>query len=145
MNRLKRFAWLVAGLTAVALLVTLGTERRAIAQAVRAALVENIDEPARNPYSETASCDSYGCTATFSPVPAGKRLVVTFVNGELGSFGALVLGGHAAAGPRGFPIIAGFVNSPTVAYYEAGERPNVNGAGSSFIRATLSGYYVTLP
>jgi hypothetical protein len=145
MRRLKQFAVIAAAVPAVAVMVSFMPEGRAIAQAVRAALVQNVDEPARNPYSESAGCDSYGFTAVFSPVPAGKRLVVTFVNGELGDFGALALGGHGQEGARGFPIIGGFVNSPTVVYYDAGERPNVNGSGSSFIRAKLSGYYVTLP
>lgn len=89
MNRLKRFAWFAAGLTALALVVTLGTESRAIAQAVRAALVRNPDEPGRNPYFETryVLCTSEVCESTFSPVPAGQRLVVTFVSAECCQYG----------------------------------------------------------
>jgi hypothetical protein len=53
MNKLKRLIYFVAGFAAVSLAITLGTETHAIAQAIRAALVRNQDEPGRNPYFET--------------------------------------------------------------------------------------------
>ncbi|HUJ50422.1 MAG TPA: hypothetical protein VLW25_09485 [Bryobacteraceae bacterium] len=159
MSRLKRFAWFIAGLTAVALVVTLGTENRAIAQAVRAALVRNQDEPGRNPYFETRGdsvCASGACSLTFSAVPAGQRLVVTFVSTGYSSF----------APPPSFVILetpnkhvqwfqtfqtdstSSYMSSPVVAYYEAGETPvllcGVAG-GSSGLSGTLSGYYISLP
>ncbi len=152
MNRIRRFLWFAAGLAAVALVVTLGTESRAIAQAVRAALVQNVDEPGRNPYSENGGCFGTGCNATFSPVPAGKRLVVTFVNGGFGDNNTIfaVLAGHGAD-VRIFattPVGAVSVfNVPTAAYYDAGEKPilGCEGCSASFASGTLSGYYVNLP
>lgn len=52
--------------------------------AVKAALVQNVDEPGRNPYQEgkSTSCPFPGdCVTTFSSVPAGTRLVLTSVSG----------------------------------------------------------------
>lgn len=143
MERLKQFTWLGVALTAVAVLIILAGEGRAVAQVLRAALVQNVDEPGRHPYSESVSCGGYGCTAQFSQVPPGKRLVVTFVNGYLGSTGAFALGGHGHETPRLFSGLA--VNAPTLIYYDAGERPEVNGSGSSSVVMALSGYYVNLP
>jgi hypothetical protein len=51
---------------------------------VRAALVQNVDEPGRNPYQEaifTTCSGTQNCNFGFSIVPPGKRLVVTHVNG----------------------------------------------------------------
>ncbi len=54
-----------------------------LAQA-RAALVKSVDEPGRVPYqasqSSFSNCGVYGL-ANFPTVPAGKRLVITFVSG----------------------------------------------------------------
>jgi hypothetical protein len=152
MERLKRFVWIAAGFAAVALLLTLGTETRAIAQAVRAALVRNQDEPGRNPYSQTVGCFSSGCSVTFPPVPAGQRLVVTFFNGALFAEEGLglFLGGHGQDFrilPTTLSSFADVANSPVVVYYEAGETPTVgcDGCNDRGISATLSGYYITLP
>jgi hypothetical protein len=150
MNTIKRFVWFAAGLAAVATVLTVGTERGAIAQVVRAALVRNQDEPGRNPYSQNAACFGSGCNLTFSPVPAGERLVVTFVNAAIsGSGGApLLLGGHGQDG-RYFATAnssQAIVNTPVVAYYDAGETPILTCSCSSLlIESTLSGYYVALP
>jgi hypothetical protein len=152
MNRLKRFAWLVAGLAAVGLAVTLATEGRAIAQVVRAALVRNQDEPGRNPYSQKNTCFGSDCAVTFAPVPAGQRLVVTFVNGvgESSAQGMLVLAGDGT-NERFLPttLFSGsvYANSPVVAFFEAGETPQVACVGCSGpgLKATLSGYFITLP
>jgi hypothetical protein len=91
MNRLKRLIWFAAGFAAVSLAFTLGTETRAIAQAVRAALVRNQDEPGRNPYFESrdVNCTAQGCVAGFSAVPAGQRLVLTFISAQCCEFGTL--------------------------------------------------------
>jgi hypothetical protein len=151
MERLNRFVRIGAVLGALALLILLATEGRAIAQAVRAALVENVDEPGRNPYSENATCSGVGCAVGFSPVPTGKRLVVTFVNGivEGNNTSVAELGGHGAyfriftTTPEG---TAGLFNAPTTAYYDPGEQPVLSCfCNGSFTSATLSGYYVTLP
>lgn len=152
MNKIRRFVWFGAVLTAVAVVITLGTESRAIAQAVRAALVRNQDEPGRNPYSQNAECSGSGCSVTFSPVPAGQRLVVTFLNGAVAADPgtALFLGGHSHE-IRLLPTVHSsgleVANSPVVVFYDAGEAPTVgcNGCNDSALLATLSGYFVALP
>ena len=159
MKRLKRCMWIAAGLAALSMVIALGTETRAIAQAVRAALVRNQDEPGRNPYFETRGdsvCVSGACTLTFSPVPAGQRLVLTFLSTGYSSF----------APPPRFIVLetpnkhvqwfqtfmtdsaSSYMSSPVVAYYEAGETPvllcGVAG-GTTGLSGTLSGYYISLP
>lgn len=151
MERLNRFVMVGAVLGALALLITLATEGRVLAQAVRAALVENVDEPGRNPYSENTGCFAKGCNAIFSAVPAGKRLVVTFVNAEIENGpGFMALTGHGTD-VRIFTTTSASVfdvlNAPTWTYFDAGERPSLgcDGCNSSFAGGTLSGYYVNLP
>ncbi len=63
----------------------------AIAQAVRAALIQNTDEPGRIPYEAESACSGVGyCFADFPAVPANKRLVITRV---VGSAQAMTAGG----------------------------------------------------
>lgn len=158
MNALKRFLWIPAGFAAL-LLVTIGTESRAIAQAVRAALVRNQDEPGRSPYFETRGdsvCVSGACTLTFSPVPVGQRLVLTFLSTGYSSFApppSIVILETPNKHAQWFQTFktdstSSYMSSPVVAYYEAGDTPvllcGVAG-GSSGLSGTLSGYYITLP
>lgn len=151
MNTIKRFVWFAAGLAAVATVITVGTERRAIAQVVRAALVRNQDEPGRNPYSQNTTCDGTGCSLTFAAVPTGQRLVVTFVNAAIvGGGGApLVLAGHGQDARYLATTDATFfsvVNSPVVAYYDAGETPTLTCQCAEIVlESTLSGYFIALP
>jgi hypothetical protein len=151
MQRWKHFTRIGLALVALAAVTTLVTQRQAVAQAIRAALVRNQDEPGRNPYSQFAECASNTCTVTFPPVPAGQRLVVTFVNALIGQTnGALELGGHGQElrffVAQNATSTSSIVNSPMVAYYDAGETPTLTpGAGTTFVESTLSGYYITLP
>ena len=156
---MKRFLWFGAGLAAVAVAITLGTESRAIAQVVRAALVRNQDEPGRNPYFETRSalCMNGGCEIVFSPVPAGERLVVTFVSADCCQFGPpprLLQLIKPTQENQGFPMFASdeitaYTTSPDVVYFEAGETPimftSLSSTGGGTLDGTLSGYFVTLP
>jgi hypothetical protein len=47
---------------------------------------QNVNEPGRHPFQESivlnsgAGCAPFVCSTSFSPVPAGKRLVVTYVS-----------------------------------------------------------------
>jgi hypothetical protein len=80
-NKLLTFAG------ALALLATLGHfyAKPLLAQ-VRAALVQNVDDPGRIPYQGVRACffqSNNFCTVNFPPVPAGKRLVITHVSGFL--------------------------------------------------------------
>jgi hypothetical protein len=149
MHRWKHFTRIGLALAALAAVTALVTERQAVAQAVRAALVRNQDEPGRNPYSQNATC--FGeCSLTFPPVPAGQRLVVTFVNAALGGGNGspLLLGGHGQDA-RYFATedsTIAIVNTPVVAYYDAGETPTLTCSCSSTVfESNLSGYYITLP
>ena len=148
MRKWRRFVGLAITVIVVGATISLIGQGRAIAQAVRAALVQNVDEPGRNAYSESASCFSFGCLAIFSPVPAGKRLVVTFINGQVGS-GSLTLdlGGHRTDNNvRAFLATSNLINAPTLAYFDAGEAPYITAnAPGNFTQATLSGYYINQP
>ncbi len=83
----------VAGVFAlVAIVAGALTAGPAIAQAVRAVLVTNVDDPGRIPYQVTGNCDlipgdpgQISCLVVFSKVPAGKRLVITNVSGYVGT------------------------------------------------------------
>lgn len=156
---MKRFLWFGAGLGALAIVLTLATQSRAIAQAVRAALVRNQDEPGRNPYFEThdALCVNGGCELVFSPVPAGQRLVLTFVSAQCCEFGPpprIVSLIKPMKEGQGFPMFPGdditsYASSPVVAYFEAGETPvmftSLSSTGGGDLEGTLSGYFVSLP
>ncbi|HEX5227463.1 MAG TPA: hypothetical protein VFW44_07115 [Bryobacteraceae bacterium] len=155
---MKRFLWFGAVLAGLAVVITLGTESRAIAQVVRAALVRNQDEPGRNPYFESKHtvCSSQGCVIVFSPVPAGQRLVLTFVSAECCEYGPppkIVQLIKPNVESQGFPMIASdditaYTSSPVVAYFEAGETPAMAAFppdGGGGLEGTLSGYFVSLP
>jgi hypothetical protein len=76
---------LLMGAAALALLGALGHfgAKPLLAQ-IRAALIKNIDEPGRTPYQSSQSCNTPGntlCSADFTPVPAGKRLVIQHLSG----------------------------------------------------------------
>jgi hypothetical protein len=85
MNRLKNCVLMAAGFAVLLITVGVSTAGHAIAQAVRAALVSNVDDPGRIPYASQARCafstGSTSCSIVFPPVPAGKRLVLTHVSG----------------------------------------------------------------
>ena len=71
MNRFKNYVLTAAGFAVLVMTVGVFTAGHAIAQAVRAALVQNRDEPGRQPFTLTALSDS-----PFWQVPAGKRYVI---------------------------------------------------------------------
>ena len=155
MNQFTRWIWMSAGLAVFGAALTLMTEGRAVAQAVRAALVRNQDEPGRNPYTEQQVCNAFNCNLTFAPVPAGQRLVLTSVNfALLGVSGSplVVLNGPGTQvrlipGTMSGPFQVG--NVPVVAYFDAGQQPALECAtvpcGNSGFEAVLSGYFITLP
>jgi hypothetical protein len=155
----------------------------ALAQ-VRAAFVQNVDEPGRNPYASTVffangfefpsggTCSSSQCELHFQAVPAGKRLVITNIIGNVyvdtpGVIAPLLLFplGNASQGttmmvPAG--LMAGTyqgsnmigISAEVHAYFEPGATPaiaitpigNISVLGSKGSTAiTLSGYLVNLP
>jgi len=131
------------------------------------ALVKDIDQPARAKYQETIShpteCNSAStCLFNFSAVPAGKRLVVTWVNAfyEMVGAGSDSWAVLFPADPSGIEIYLvptpnqwastlRTINSPAVMYVEAGISPSLQIAGLSLLnggaKATLVGYLVSVP
>jgi hypothetical protein len=101
MRRLTVYGLAAAGLVVVAALAGLLSGARAFAQsAIKAVWVKVVDEPGRTPYQVAASFagnnstgDPAGfcqqppappaCFLTFPPVPAGKRLVVEHIAGQV--------------------------------------------------------------
>jgi len=168
MNRRK----LLCFMSAIATLAIVGhyTAKPLWAQ-IRAALVENVDEPGRNPYISQAyfSCSgSRDCVVQFAQVPAGKRLVITNVIGNIfvqppGVVSLLDLGTGPYTSSMDVPTFAqagpGFggmnifgVDAHILAFGEPGSTPvmeaigtapfDTSGFGSSL---TISGYLVSLP
>jgi hypothetical protein len=141
------------------------------AQAQKAALVENIDEPGRNPYQasvifnqDPTNCTQFVCTADFPAVPAGKRLVITYASALYGltSGGsapnvALTIDGNIFGTRALLPVPQpdGFntyiVGSPITFYVDAGHQPTLL-LGGQFVspvsisaQASVSGYLVSAP
>lgn len=155
MERTFRFLGVGIALGILVLLILSFSNGRLIAQAVRAALVENVDEPGRHPYVENSDCGTGNCTLTFSAVPSGERLVVTSVSVESFAISGRVLqlGGHGPA-VQFLPITSFFNNigamsAPITAYFDAGERPQLLcfdcSSNPTNLNGTLSGYFVNLP
>jgi hypothetical protein len=182
MNRTRTCIWKTAGVTVLAALSGFAAEP-ALAQA-RAAIVENVDEPGRNPYASTVffangfvfpaggTCGGSQCELHFQVVPAGKRLVVTNVIGNVyvdtpGVIAPVLLfplanstqgttmmlpSGLMAGTYQGSNMIG--ISAEIHAYFEAGATPAIGivpigsisvlgSKGSTAI--TLSGYLVSLP
>jgi len=140
MNRWKNYVWMAAG---VAALTALGafTAKPLLAQ-IKAAFVENIDEPGRIPYqsviffaqggggctgSSCASCSGNFCTLNFTPVPNNKRLVVTSILGQVYVDTPGVLK----------PIQLGSVFIPSV--LQAGTFPGVLGINTNIFGINVTG------
>ena len=135
------------------------------------ALVQDRDEPGRNPYQQTLQMNQNSthcgplvslCSFSFDTVPAGKRLVVTHVSVILHTNPAT---GEplAYAGPAQIPNFAHWLPLPRSAggtqhitagavlfYVEAGTYPYVIITASPLTdgptaSASISGYYVSVP
>ena len=140
---------------------------------VRAALVESIDEPGRQPYQQTVlfnqtdtTCN-FGafCDVQFNPVPAGFRLVITHAS----AFFGIAVGGAGqhvslAIDDNSFgttlllpaPTFVGFneyiASSPVSFFVDAGHTPyllisgnQVRHDGSITAQATIVGHLVSVP
>ena len=95
----------------LALLAVLGKfyARPLIAQ-VRAALVQDVDNPARHPYTQQLSgqCSTTGCGFLFPGVPSGKRLVIEQVN--------LILSPASTSTVANMALLVGSVEPPPVVF-----------------------------
>lgn len=132
------------------------------------ALVRDVDQPARAKYQQTivrtaADCGGLsGCSFVFGAVPAGMRLVVTWVNlhyslDSATDFSEIFLkpldGDQPWAwfSPTPDPYFGNRrnVQAPVTLYFEATEVPvlRINGQmqGASDAYGTLAGYLVSLP
>jgi len=134
-------------------------------------LVQNVNEPGLNPYQKFISfnqggayCYNFACSVEFPAVPAGKRLVITYVSAQFGlaSGGTLasvalttssnennqeLLPAPALDGLGRFYICA----SPVTFYVNAGDHPVVIMGGqymldnnSNGAQVSVTGYLVTL-
>jgi hypothetical protein len=155
---------------ALALLAVLGKFYAvpAIAQAVRAAVVKNIDEKGRIPYQAQINCTGYSvCNVGLSPVPAHSRLVVehiglqavvdtgsqvmfTALGAESGVFNQLSSYDMLLATFQGeaFGYDTYIVSGPALTYFEAGQTPGVifelSLGITTRITGQISGYLVDL-
>jgi hypothetical protein len=164
-KKMKNRMWTMAG--ALALLAVVGKfyALPAIAQTVRAALVKNIDERGRNPYSEHVACGftppAFFCDAApTSPVPAGMRLVVEYVNMQVAVSGGAVLDSPILYTnlptiftyiPTTFALTRGVSNiyvgrENLVGYVEAGNTPfiRIGGNGTFIVNGFITGYLINL-
>ena len=135
------------------------------------ALVQDIDEPGRNPYQQTMSfvagvstcSNNFTCTVNFPAVPAGKRLVLTYVSAAFGTApnpaSASITVSQSANTYLRLPAVtvnpavvgARFIASgPVTFYYEPGDVPSVTLSAQtinfgSTDDVSLVGYLIPLP
>ncbi|MBV8728957.1 MAG: hypothetical protein JO336_04020 [Acidobacteriia bacterium] len=146
---------------ALALLAVLGHyyAKPLLAQ-VRAALIENVDEPGRNPFSLTANTPNFDATFT---VPAAKRYVLeqyaALCNTEAGgSLQSVWVRVNTTAGAlASYAVAPGFLffgsvewaaSGTTRLYAEPGTAIDITANGNLVTRGcsfTLSGYSINLP
>lgn len=137
----------------------------AIAQP-KPALIQNRDDPGRNHYQQhvhivqdSTNCDDLYCGLSFNPVPAGKRLVITYASVAFslntpGTASRVYLGASSmnpiilpAAQSTGGSL---YISASLVQYYvEAGQSPTIvvgfGLADGANMNAAIVGYYIDLP
>ena len=169
MNKFKNHILMASGFALLAAVVAGVTAGPVIAQAVKAALVKNVDERGRVPYQQEVGCQAAPanptCLGVGPQVPNGKRLVVEHVSTSISlqtgfhitdvflSSSSFVLGISPATyvHPLFQSTSAGNdaynQNESVVQYFEAGDRPTINldrDGGSVFMVGLISGYLVDL-
>jgi hypothetical protein len=132
---------------------------------VRAALVQDVDQPARAPFQATVQLNFTNFTFTPVTIPAGKRLVVDFVSvsGAAGTTGTDIqpivilnssVAGNAASSYYIAPQQSGTVpgqfyqNSPVTIYADSlSVGPAFAGFTPAFLifNVTISGHLVSVP
>jgi len=100
----------------------------------------NIDEPGRIPYwsAVSAKCSGTVCTGTFNAIPAGHRLVIQRVAGDMStedptsdatrvliSFSNKFQFGSFPVSPFVSGVFVGAFDQPTLFYIDAGQTPIV--------------------
>jgi hypothetical protein len=165
----KSVFFLAAGIVLLAVVsaITPNTVRAAIAT-----LVQNVDEPGRNPFQATvpifpgaSGCSNIICNITvLSSVPTGQRLVITNLTGAIAVFSGNVLRATLSNGSGAkivnlpFSIVStgGLITStmfsvPMQMVFEAGDPVQldiIGTGGASFLSTTfnmlISGFYIKL-
>jgi hypothetical protein len=167
-NRSKTYIAIAAAFAALAALAHF-TAKPLLAQ-VKAALIQNVDEPGRNPFSEEFDLSPTlpGCTLDYCDlpgtlvVPAGKRLVITNITGQAVTSNGLGANVELITRPSGatlwLPATIAFQGGSTYvinlnlqlqSYYEAGQKIELFlSTSGTFVdvgtSVTVSGYYVNL-
>ena len=149
---------LVAALLAAGVLGTIGTLSQA-APATQVVTIGNVPLPVNIPllkYQEgggvTSNTCAPQCILTFSPVPAGKRLVLTHVSAQVADDVEIVVIERPNSGgidslyiTKPYPS-SNYMSAPVTYYYEPGETPTarmfVTVPGNNSLIVTLVGYLV---
>ena len=159
---MKNKLWICAG---AALLLVAAGERffiKPVLAQVRAAFIKNIDEKGRVPYQVTLPLQpgtgSHAIDAPIPPVPAGKRLVLEYVNASLMPYANYNSPFGYVTSDTGVYLVATLpinalsptkyiVNTPVLLYLEAGQSyhfraTEIDTSNTSYV--TLTGYLVDL-
>lgn len=159
----RRLTVTIQALTFIGLSVaTVLTGTRAVHAQTPPTLVQNVDEPARNPYQQSVQIEpcNGGCTVQFAAVPKNTTLRITnvsciFVVGDSGGVGEIYVSNGEVKPKVAFIPAVPYGNAEQIVanaainlYASAGNKPTVvaeeNTAAISAAVCTLSGYYVTL-
>jgi hypothetical protein len=163
MNRFKNQILLAASFAVLAGVISGITAAPAIAQAIKAALIKNVDEKGRSPFTLSLSCNAnFSCIASGAAVPNGKRLVIEHVSGSLqvdvANSANVQIQNFTVAGRDFAPVKVGtspdgidtnwVVNDSVLVYLEPAAIPSFNASiyasGQIFANAKLTGYLVDL-
>ena len=149
---------------ALALAVVLGKfYAKPLMAQVRAALVQDVDQPARAPFQVTVPINVNNFNYTNVPIPSGKRLVIDFISieGAAQTTGAylqpiVVVQSSVAGGPASMYYMAPTQTIPGQYYYQQpvtiyadtlNLSPAFSGYTPSFMsmNAVVSGHLISLP
>ncbi len=126
------------------------------------ALVQDRDDPGRNPYQQMAialpaDCNTLGCAVAFQAVPAGRRLVITpiaVIANAASEDLAFVTLSHNGGNPVNLTwpvsrvsVPAGFfLNVPVTHFVDAGASPTIGVklTDATELIGSVVGHYVTL-
>ena len=164
MNRLANYVCMAAGFAILVFTISALTPGSALAQIVKAALVKNVDEKGRVPYSFTQFCVNNienVCVVTTAAVPNNRRLVIEHISAEVEIGGGGISGYRLSVNGIETAFFAPTLvatpsfgqryalNQPALVYAEAGQTTSVSLTGSTiatFVRQTvvLTGYLVDL-
>jgi len=149
---------LLASLLVAGVLGTIGSHSQA-APASQVVTIANVPLPVNIPlvkYQEglgiTSNTCAPQCILTFSPVPAGKRLVLTHVSAQVADDVQIVVIERPNSGGIDALFVtkpyesSSYISAPVTYYYEPGETPTarmfVTVPGNNSLIVTLVGYLV---